>query len=290
MQKTKRRLASLGLVASLLLLGCAPIFPAWPTAVVLPIRDPILDPDPSVPVTLPGRDGPWSAWMFVDTGVPDAALLPSASVDRLERHYADRFVLPIQFFQAPVQIAREGLLSSLTLGDLVVRDVPVSVTGLDHPKFHSGMLGQGILGHAPWEIDWDRGTLALGATPWPEGPDTTVVPLRRAWGYDVVTVQVDGHPVEMILDTGNEVSVIPADTARDVGLSVHAVVDRRTHVMDNVTSGDAALGPLRLGRIDFGSIPHLWLGYGLLGLDVLSRYRIQIVPGKRLKTSSPSSP
>jgi hypothetical protein len=49
-----------------------------------------------------------------------------------------------------------------------------------------------------------------------------------------------------------------------------------------VISGDVALGPLRLGRIDFVSLPHHPLGYGLLGLDVLSRYRIQVVPGERL--------
>ena len=282
MQKTKRLLANLGLVASLLSPGCAPIFPARPTAVVLPIQDAIMGPEPSVLVTLPGRDGPWSAWMLVDSGVPLSAVLPPASVVRLGPHYADRFVLPIWFFQSPVQVAREGLLSSLTLGDLVVRDVPVWVTRLDRLSVGGGIVGQGILGHAPWEIDWDRGTLTLGARPWPEGPDTTVVPLRRLWGWDIVTVRVDGHPVEMALDTGTGISFIPADTARDAGLSVHAVVDRRTHFYDKVTSGDAALGPLRLGHVDFASVPHNWPGYGLLGLDVLSRYRIQVVPGERL--------
>jgi hypothetical protein len=42
------------------------------------------------------------------------------------------------------------------------------------------------------------------------------------------------------------------------------------------------LGPLRLGRIDFLPFPRYVWGYGLLGLNVLSRYRIQVVPGKRL--------
>lgn len=285
MQKTKRLLVSLGLVASLLSLGCAPIFPAGSAATVLPIRDPITGPEPSVLVTLPGRDGPWSAWMYVDSGAPMAgAVLPSASVARLEPHYADRFVLPILFFQRPVQFGREGLLSSLTLGDLVVRDVPVLVTRLDDfsGQFRSGILGQGILGHAPWEIDWDRGTLTLGARPWPEGLETIVVPLRRSWGHDVVTVQVDGHPVEMILDTGTGMSYIPADTARNAGLSVHEMAPRSSPG-GKVTSGDAALGPLRLGHIDFKSVSHNWPGgYGLLGLDVLSRYRIHVVPGERL--------
>jgi hypothetical protein len=282
MQETRRPLASLGLVASLLSLGCAPIFPARSAAVVLPIQDPIIGPTPSVLVTLPGRDGPWSAWMYVDSGVPDSAILPSTWVARLEPHYADRFVGPIWFFQRPVRVAREGLLSSLTLGDLMVRDVPVWVTRLDDTSFPSGFLGQGILGHAPWEIDWDRGTLTLGARPWPEGPDTIVLPLRRSCGYNIVTVRIDGHPVEMILDTGTGISWIPADTAKDVGLSVRAVADRRTHVTDKVTSGDVALGALRLGRIDFGSSPDSVLGHGLLGLDVLSRYRIQVVAGERL--------
>jgi hypothetical protein len=272
----------LGLVAGLLSLGCAPIFPAGSAATVLPLRDPIIGPEPSVLVTLPGRHGPWSAWMYVDSGVPvEGALLHPASVDRIEPHYADRFVLPVLLSQRPVQFGREGLLSSLTLGDLVVRDVPVVVTRVDDPAFRSGILGQGILGHAPWEIDWDRGTLTLGATPWPEAPDTIVVPLRRSWGRDVVTLRIDGHPVEMFLDTGADISVIPADTARDAGLSVHEMAPRSSPG-GKVTSGDAALGPLRLGRIDFRSVPHEWSGYGLLGLDVLSRYRIQVVPGERL--------
>ena len=281
-QKMKRLLVSLGLVASLLSLGCAPIFPAGSAAVVLPIRDPITDPVPSVLVTLPGRDGPWSAWMYVDSGVPIvSAVLPPASDDRLGSHYADQFVGPIWFFQGPVQFARGGLLSSLTLGDLVVRDVPVLVTRIDRLSVGGGIVGQGILGHAPWEIDWDRGTLTLGARPWPEGPETTVVPLRRSWGLDVVTVRVDRHPIEMILDTGAGMSYILADTARDAGLSVHEMAPRSSPG-GKVTSGDAALGPLRLGHIDFGSVPYSWPGYGLLGLDVLSRYRIQVVPGKRL--------
>src|SRR5262249_40146591 len=153
--------ASLGLVASLLSLGCAPRFPAGSPAVVLPIRDPIIEPDPSVLATLPGGEGPWSAWMYVDSGDPTSALLPPASVARLGPHYADWCVTPVPFSFHPWQVGRLGLLSSLALGDLVVRDVPVVVTRLDHPYFHSGILGQGILGHAPWEIDWDRGTLTL---------------------------------------------------------------------------------------------------------------------------------
>ena len=42
------------------------------------------------------------------------------------------------------------------------------------------------------------------------------------------------------------------------------------------------LGPLRLGRIDFQLYPYILGGSGVLGLDVLSRYRIQVVPGERL--------
>src|SRR5262249_57402101 len=119
------------------------------------------------------------------------------------------------------------------------------------------------------------------ATPWPEGPGVIVVPLRRLLGKDIVTVQVDGHPIELELDTGAIVSVIRADTARDAGLSVHAV-NRPHHPTGKEVSGDTVLGPLRLGRIDFQLFPSILGGYGVLGLDVLSRYRIQVVPGDRL--------
>jgi hypothetical protein len=220
--------------------------------------------------------------MYVDSGVPMGAILPPASVARLGPHYGDWCVTPVPFAIAPWQVGRLGLLSSLAVDDLVVLDVPVMVTRLDNPRFRSGILGQAILGHAPWEIDWDRGTLTLGAAPWPEGPDTIVVPLRRrCWAQDIVTVQVDGHPVEMSLDTGTELSVIPAGVARDAGLSEH---DGHSwnHVTRKEISGDAVLGPVRLGHLDFVSVPHAWVDYGLLGLDVLSRYRIQVVPGVRL--------
>jgi hypothetical protein len=220
--------------------------------------------------------------MYPDSGVPvEGALLPPASVARLGPHYADWCVMPVPFGLGPWQVGRAGLLSSLVLGDLVVRDVPVIMTRLDNRRFRSGILGQAILGHAPWEIDWDRGTLTLGATPWPEGPGVIVLPLRRRWGLDVVTLQVDGHPIEMILDTALDYSIIPAETAMNAGLSVHTV-DRRHHPAGEMISGDAALGPLPLGHIDFVSFPHHLHGYGLLGLDVLSRYRIQVVPGVRL--------
>ncbi len=128
--------------------------------------------------------------------------MPPASVARFGPAYVDRGETHVQFFNRPRQDAREGLLSSLALGDLVVRDVSVRATRLDPGKFGSGILGQAILGHAPWEIDWDRGTVTLGATPWPDAPDVIVVPLRRTWAWDVVTVQVDWHTVDMILDTG----------------------------------------------------------------------------------------
>ncbi len=282
MQTTRRMVAILGLVASLLSLGCAPRFPAGSPAVDLPIRDPLLGPDPSVRVTWPGGEGPWSSWMYPDSGVPvEGALLPPASAARLGPHYADWCVTPVPFGLIPWQVGRAGLLSSLTLGDLVVRDVPVIVARVSNARFPSGLLGQAILGHAPWEIDWDRGTLTLGAMPWPEGPDTIVVPLQRRWGLDFVTVQVDGHPIEMFLDTAADLSMIPVDTSRNAGLSVQAV-DRWHYPTGKVIPGDVALGPLPLNHLDFLSTPHIPLGYGLLGLDVLSRYHIQVVPGERL--------
>ncbi len=285
MRQAKRRLVGLGLVASLLSLRCIPhaIFPAGSPAVVIPLRDPILGPDPSVLVTLPGRDGPWSVWMFPDSGDPRSVILPLASVARLGPAYVDEGDTFDWTFDRSVELAHAGVISSLTLGDLTVRDVSVTVARRDHPRTRSGILGQVILGHAPWEIDWDRGTLTLGATSWSEGHDVIAVPLRRRWGVDIVTVQVDGHPIEMVLDTAADTSMIPADIARDAGLSVHAM-DRKVNPTgtEKLISGDTELGPLRLGRIDFVLLPHHPLGYGLLGLDVLSRYRIQVVPGERL--------
>src|SRR5262249_54154395 len=93
----------------------------------------------------------------------------------------------------------------------------------------------------------------------------------------MVTVQVDGHPVELILDTGATASRITAAAAREAGLSVHAM-GPRTHAV----SGDAALGPLQLGRMDFVTLSPRLLSNGVLGLDVLSRYRLQVVHGERL--------
>src|SRR5262249_9727273 len=81
--------------------------------------------------------------------------------------------------------------------------------------------------------------------------------------------------------TGANISVIQADTARDVGLSVHVVADRRTHIVDKVTSGDAALGALRLGRIHFQAAPHNWPGSRVLRPCVVGPARVPGCPGGR---------
>jgi hypothetical protein len=163
-----------------------------------------------------------------------------------------------------------ALLPALNLGDLALRDVVVRPAAL-------GLFGQSVLAHAPWEIDWDRGTLILDAPPWAEGTQGAVrLPLRRDGYHDLVTMQIAGRSIDMVLDTGDSVSHVPMALGP---------TDELHHEWGPTWEGkaDASLGPFSLGARSLACDPGIRPGpYGAVGLDILRLYRIRVVPGREL--------
>lgn len=259
-------------------------FPAAPVTVRLPIRGPLVRPDLTVMATL--RATPKRAqqvWMTVDSGATGVTL-PEGVYGGLALEVLRGVTIRTEDPSGRVLHREAGMVPSLKLGDLLVEDVVTALGG------EGNVLGQSLLAHAPWEIDWDRGVLTLGATPWSPDAETVVVPLRSEADGEVVTMHLDGVPVDMLLDTGAFASMLPIAVAKRAGLRDRGIPPTVMHavagevVVRRVVPGKARLGALEVGAVTLAEVAgggrraHL----GLLGLDVLSRFQVQIVPGSRL--------
>ena len=260
------------------------VFPASPPVTKLAIRAPLVRPDLTVMATLrvsERRVAP--VWMAVDSGATGVTMPTEAyyslGLDAL-RNVTIRQEDPV----GRVIHRDAGLVPQLQLGALVIDDVVTALGGGDT------ILGQSVLAHGVWEIDWDRGLLTLNGTQWAPDANTVVLPLRKEGDSEVVTLHVDGAPIEMVIDTGAFVSTIPERVGASAGLSGRRLPPTTLHsltgelVVRKLFAGVGRLGPLSLGHLELAAI-HAGgrrASLGLLGLDVLSRYQVQIVPGAHL--------
>jgi hypothetical protein len=155
------------------------------------------------------------------------------------------------------------------------------------------VLGQPILAHAPWQLDWDRGRLILGATPWEPMPGDVRVALSRRAGstVDSVAVSLNGHPVDLLLDTGAITSQIPTSMGDALGLPREDIGHETGFrgIGGRVGISHVFTATIRLGtwesparRITAAD----GVGAALLGLDVLSQFNLQVVPGESLTLRS----
>jgi len=190
------------------------ILPETPRSVVLCIRDPVLRPDLTVEATVHGSNARKATlWMLLDSG---------ATVGSLPRDLAAD--LDLADAREVTMIAINGAVKTplamaprLALGDLVIARVAFLVNTLAGPAADLGVLGQSVLGRMPWEISWDRGTVTLGATPWTQGGDVSVVPLEPfASGVEMLVARVNGRRLKMMVDTGAFVSSIQEGVASSV--------------------------------------------------------------------------
>jgi hypothetical protein len=179
----------------------------------------------------------------------------------------------------------------LVLGDLVAFDAEVAVVP-DVPALNDGgVIGQSLLSHFTWEIDWDRGLVTLGAAPWPRGGGTVEVPLHHMEvGMDEALVEVDGTPIPMLLDTGLFASSISNELARklhlpkrpaDAALAEHRPVGLAGDIGANgIYAGDLRMGSVVLRAHPFVAVDRTFPA--ILGRDVLSQFNMQVIPGQRL--------
>jgi predicted aspartyl protease len=261
------------------------VFPRNPPAARLAIRDPLVRPDLTVVATLRGDRGRGApVWMTVDSGATGVTL-PGSTYHSLGLDTLTGVTIRTEDALGQLLVRDAGLVPTVVLGPLVLSEVVTAIGG------GSKVIGQSVLAHGPWEVDWDRGTFTLGVVPWAADAETVLVPLRRFGESDVVTIQVDGASVDMVIDTGAIASTIPDTVGREAGLAMRGLrfPARLRTVAGDVTvrkvfTGDVRLGALEVGRMDFATLSTAGrrAALGLLGLDLLSRYRVQVVPGAHL--------
>jgi hypothetical protein len=241
------------------LLGRTVVYPhAGP--IVLPLRDPLLGPDPSVEASLPAvaAPTPGSFWMTVSSLHPVSLLHEGKPFDPTD----------------PYRHARKNEISfvpTLVLGGAPLRDVLVTAGNFN-------AVGQSILSDRPWEIDWDRGTLTLDAPPWsPASPARAVhVPLRRRDGRDIVEMRAAGHSFDMALATDSSLSTIPDAVGTLFRGNVETGPDHRT------LEDYAFIGAMPVGWHYFFAEVEGRVPYGILGLDILACHRMRVDPGREL--------
>jgi hypothetical protein len=277
--------------------GCAPahewpgplvLFPpeAASRPVVLALRDPLLGPHVAVEAKLFASleaGAPLETWMVVDSGATDVTLSESIT-NRLGLSSLPSLRFKISGNGGRTYDAGGVLLPGLALGELRLTSVLASVVG-DTP-----IVGESVLAHARWEIDWDRGTLTLGAPPWPdETPGLVSVPLRHDGpsNTDTLTVSVDGHAFDLLLDTGAIVSALPSSAGaslptRDFETTMPFRGAVGTIPIRRQFHGETRIGPAELGPRGFAELAGTREATGIFGLDLLGRYRVQVSPGKRV--------
>jgi predicted aspartyl protease len=263
-----------------------PVFPAAASPTVLAIRDPLRFPELSVDAHVTGTNARQAPiWMLVDSGASEvflpAKLSESLGLPKLGR------VRPLVFGPTKTTGMTVARVPVLALGDLAVRQLLVgAIEG--NPLAVGGILGESVLRHAPWEISWDRGTLTLGARYWADEPGVTPLPLHRMERYptDEIEVCVNGQPVKMLLDTGASASALPEDVATSLGLSYEQVPALPLFVG---MGGAINVSRLYTGRLEIGGTQiaeQAFIGLpahrpAVLGIDVLSRFDLLVVPGQR---------
>jgi predicted aspartyl protease len=184
-----------------------------------------------------------------------------------------------------------GELSELRLGALPLTDVVVALG-------ETPILGQAVLAHAPWSLDWRARTLTLDAVERPLGLDWSALPLSKDGDVDLVTVEVAGKPVSLVLDLGALISTLDPAAASAIGLAavplgrpvtLHSAHGER--VIRSLFLGDARLGERSIrgadGEEGFAFAPLSVAAdkprrAGLLGLDALGQFCLFVEPGQRL--------
>lgn len=258
-------------------------FPERLPQIVLPIRDPLEEPDLAVEATLEGEGGSRKTiWMNLDTGTSQSAIPASLLQDlQLPEFGADSWRTP----GGPVHV-RVASLPRLVLATLAVERLRVGAMPMPFDRRDWGLLGNSVLDQSPCEISWDRGTVTLNATPWPEEGGVRSWPLARGHRTDFINVRINGIPVQMTLDTGAMVSTIPKNLAARIGLVRHAVHQKELIVGAGALPAAAVfVADLEIGQAKLEG--QLFVetendGFAALGLPVLSSYELQILPRSQL--------
>ena len=228
---------------------------------------------PVVLARVNGREGVF----LVDTG---------AMVTAIDRGFADRAGLTDRLRQAGARINGKGdgvefaRIRDLKLGDTAFANfhaLLIDLSGLENGlgAQPAGILGANVLLTAPITLDYAKGELRLGGDT-PAG--TIALPARFKQGSPMILAEIDGRPMELLIDTGATVSSLrTGDTkapVKKVGeRSVTRAGESSTEPILKLDIAKFRSGPLEINNPSLdSSTTHRCLGTdffegGLLHLD-----------------------
>ena len=193
---------------------------------------------------------------IIDTGaVPSVVDLKVARKLRLQGQ-----VEPLSLFSQTIE-TRRVTLPGLELGPIDTG--PLQVIVGDLASFESrlgvrvdGMIGLDVLARQDFVVDYESGTIAFGTAPGnargPLDPAGTSVPFEVGPGYAVVSLDVEGHPYRLMVDTGARSLILFAPRVRDRLAGLHKLSERiignagGTVALTEVVLPEASLGTVHL--------------------------------------------
>ncbi len=195
------------------------------------------------------------ATLLVDTGAETTTLTPQAvaalNLARDPRHTKTLVGVTGNVNSAGARLRELALAGHVVGGprNVGVGDLP-SLEGIDPPV--EGLLGADVLAGFDVELDLPDGRMALyspstcpGWRPWAGGVQA---PFRRGrGGLAFLDVQVDGHPVRAMLDTGARTSLLTREAAQTLGVTEATLEGDMARTGRGVGGGTLALREHRFG-------------------------------------------
>lgn len=194
---------------------------------------------------------------------------------------------------------KASVLSSLTLGPILARSVPVFVADLSFLTKQlgthiDGIVGLDVLKSSSFRIDYDTRQIVFG----PVQSSSASVPFDTGPPLVTVTVEIEGHPVRLLVDTG--ASGLLLFHGRQEWTERASLV--REHVSTNISGSfirdEVKLSNVRLGQVRLrsqtaylvrareASAPDFegLLGVGAMGLKEIAfdfeHHQLEIKPAK----------
>ncbi len=156
--------------------------------------------------------------------------------------------------------AQRVVLSSLRLGpiraeavSMIIRDLSFIEEGLGVRV--DAMVGFDVLGRSDFSIDYEAKTISFehSGDP-PESPDSAV-PYQDGPGFMIVTMDVQGQPLRLMVDTGTRNLNLFQDRLRGRLPPLRVLDDdTTTNMAGRVRTQKVELPEARLGRREFGKL------------------------------------
>ena len=270
------------LLLVVLAIGCAPAGPCRLQQVAgLPAR---LD---TGRLEVTGRVNRVDTPLVVDTGA-ERTVLTMGTINELL--LARSMLSRSQLTGVTGAVNNADVFADLQLGDVnfAQRFAVTNVPAL------SGLIGADLLADYDVELDmpgrrvrlWKASSCGASDLPW-SGPRDEL-PVHVTWGNQlIVTVTIDGQPVNALLDSGASISLLQTETARRIGVTQAKLAADPEVSVSGVDGGAIRVRVHRFGSLGVGNYqtisPRVSVGESqlispemLLGLDYLHNRRIWI--------------